>query len=94
MSLPTLTGREYEITEATITRNEMLTHLADEITAMAGNAPAELTASLVALYREVALRQTDADWWIQHMHHKLGPTVQKLFTAEDKSRLAELAAKR
>lgn len=93
-TLPALTGRSHELAEAAIARDEILVRLAEEITAQAGSAPADALASLIDLYREVALRQTDAGWWIDHTHRKIGLAIQRTFTADDKARLTQLAAKR
>lgn len=94
-TLPALTGRDWELVEAPACRADVLDRLAAEVTSMAGDAPADLITELVGLYHDVALRQTDAAWWIEHSdRRKLGLALQKLFTAEDKARLAELAAQR
>lgn len=93
-TLPALTGTEQDIREGGIERRHMLERLAEELGAKAGNASADLIASLIDLYRQVALRQTAAAWWINNSSHAIAPRVQRLFTGDDKARLAELAAKR
>jgi hypothetical protein len=91
---PTLTGRPEIVDLANADRITMLARLTDQITATAGSAPAELVAEMVDLYREVALRQTDSGWWLNNHTKSLGPIVQRLFTANDKARLAALASQR
>jgi hypothetical protein len=91
---PTLTGRPEIVDLANADRNTMLDQLASQVTATAGNAPAELVDELVALYREVALRQTDAGWWLNNHTKPVGPTIRRLFTADDTARLAAIGAKR
>lgn len=92
--LPALTGRDWEIGEAQACRTAMLDRLTAAIATSAGDAPAGLITQLADLYREVAVRQTTANWWIAHADHKMGPTVRALFTPDDVVRLAELAAHR
>jgi hypothetical protein len=91
---PTLTGNPTDIELATADRQAMLAKLADQITTTAGNAPAALVAELIALHQEVALRHTDAGWWLANATYPLGRIVQREFTDADKARIAELRALR
>lgn len=94
-ALPALTGPRPEVVAyAEADRPAMLDRLAEEITAKSTDAPADLTADMVSLFREVALRQTDAMWWLNNVTRSLAPTVAKLFTDSDKARHAELRAAR
>ncbi len=92
--LPTLTGRPDDIRLADGDRRTMLDRLAEQLTATAGNAPAGLLGEMIALYREVALRHTDARWWLVNNSRPLGPILQREMTGADKARLAEIAARR
>lgn len=91
---PTLTGRPEIVNLANADRDTKLARLAEQVTSTAGSAPTELVAELVDLYREVALRQTDAGWWIGEQFEMFARIVRRSFTADDKARLAAIGAKR
>ncbi len=92
--LPTLTGRTDDIRIAESDRRTMLGRLTEQLTKTAGSAPADLVTEMIALYREVALRHTDAAWWLNNSSRPLGSLVQREFTADDKARLSALATRR
>lgn len=93
-TLPALTGRPEIATLANADRDAKLARLADQLRTTAGNAPAELVDEMTGLYREVALRQTDAGWWLGDERETFARTVARLFTPADKARLAAIGAKR
>ncbi|MFJ8690266.1 helix-turn-helix domain-containing protein [Micromonospora wenchangensis] len=94
-SLPALTDTNPALIRiAEGDRKADLTRLTEQLTSSAGNAPAELVAEMVDLYREVALRHTDARWWLNNNSRPLAPILQREFTADDKARLAALAGRR
>lgn len=90
VTLPPLTGWHADIKPAEAERSKMLAQLAEQVAQTAGNIPAEALAELTAIYREVALRHTDATWWQISAGRPLGPIVQRDFTAADKERLTAL----
>ncbi|MEU7978264.1 helix-turn-helix domain-containing protein [Micromonospora sp. NPDC049081] len=95
VTLPALTDTNPDLVRiAEGDRTSALARLTDQLTNTAGNAPAELVASMIGLYREVALRHTDARWWLNNNSRPLGPILQREFTADDKARLVALAARR
>ena len=91
---PALTGRPEIVDLANADRDAKLARLADQLRATAGSAPTELVDEMIDLYREVALRQTDAGWWLGDERGMFARTVAQLFTADDKARLGALAGKR
>lgn len=89
--LPPLTDRNPAVLRlAENDRRDLLDLLDQQLTETAGDIPADTLAELTALYREVALRHTDAAWWLNHNGRKLGATLQREFTDADKARLAAL----
>lgn len=92
--LPTLTGRPTDVDVAATDRDTMLAKLAEQITTTAGDIPAAVLADLIALYREVALRHTDARWWLLNVTYPLGRIVRREFTAVDEARLDALRTRR
>ncbi|MFI2663303.1 helix-turn-helix domain-containing protein [Micromonospora carbonacea] len=95
MTLPQLTGpADYLIRAAERDRAAALDRITAEVTEAAGDAPANLVTEVAALYREVALRHTDAGWWSSTEGRHLGRLLQWEFTADDKARLIALAARR
>ncbi len=66
-----------------------------EIRDRAGNAPAELVDQMVALHREVMLRQTQPTWWLRcGTARSIGREVAYLMTADDKAAVKALAAQK
>lgn len=95
VELPALTANHPQlIRSGELDRDRALTQLVEELAPFTAGQPAEVAAELVDLYREVLLRHTDAAWWALTSSYRLAQKVQKEFTAEDKARLAAIAAKR
>ncbi|MFG3709468.1 hypothetical protein [Micromonospora sp. NPDC047730] len=93
--LPQLTDRNPDVIRlAENDRAVMLDRIATEITATAGDQPAELVAELISMYREVALRHTDAGWWLNNSSRHLGRIIAREMTDEDRARLAQLGSRR
>lgn len=86
MNLPTLTGATGQLLDiAEGDRRSVLAQLDEAITKNAPNA--ELAAEMAELFREVALRQTTAGWWMNHVAARsIARDVAELFTAEDRAR--------
>ena len=93
-TLPALTGRSGNRQARNADRDDKLARLDSQIRATAGSAPEEPVSELAALYREVALRQTDAGWWLGREREMFARIVGRLFTADDKARLTALGARR
>lgn len=93
-TLPALTGRPEIVTLANADRDNKLARLDGQVRATAGNAPEELVNELADIYRQVALRQTDASWWLGNQFEMFARIVRRLFTDEDNARLAAIAARR
>lgn len=88
------------IGEAEQDRAKTLAALEAFLRQSAGDQPAALVDEMVALYREVALRRTEASRWLGDVHARVGG-VQRFardiagqFTDDDKQRLTALAARR
>jgi hypothetical protein len=91
---PDPTGSPRQVAWAQSLRVELLTRLADEL-ATNGLVPADLLDAVTALYARVALRQTEASWWINQRDNQYpARTIQRLFTAEDQAELATIAEAR
>lgn len=92
--LPALTGVEYADINADQARTTALARLDATIRATAGDVPADVTDQLAAIYREVALRQTDAQWWHDRAgdsrEHGVAMAVARKFTQADKARVAAI----
>ncbi|WP_431935852.1 hypothetical protein [Micromonospora sp. RP3T] len=73
-------------------RPDILERLAAEVAAATAEHPPEFVASLIVIYREIALRHTDARWWIRHAGRRLGPVLQRELTAADRTRIRRLHA--
>jgi hypothetical protein len=95
-ALPPLTGpSDYHITTAETDRLSMLDQISREITARTADVPSALAAEMVALFHEVALRHTDATWWLNNNHaHSLTQVLAREFTDEDKARHTEIRTRR
>lgn len=93
--LPALTDRDPDLIRiAEGDRKTALDRLTEQLTTTAGGAPADLVAEMVGLYRDVALRHTDAGWWLSNSSRPLGSIVQREMTADDRARLAAIAGRR
>lgn len=89
--LPQLTDNNADMIRIAETdRSNLLAQLDAHLARTAGNVPADALAELTALYREVALRHTDAGWWLNNNSRQIAPIVQREFTDADKARLTEL----
>jgi hypothetical protein len=94
-TLPQLTDNNPDMIKyAETDRRNLLDQLDARLTESAGAAPADLVADMIALYREVALRHTDAGWWLNNNSRDIAPIVQREMTADDKARLTALTARR
>lgn len=100
LDLPGLTDKNPAIIPIAETdRLEALGRLEAELRQAASGAmaaPAELVDEMVALYREVALRHTDAAWWLNINSRPVAPAVRSEILANpaDKDRLAAIAGRR
>ncbi|WP_213451603.1 hypothetical protein [Rhizomonospora bruguierae] len=93
--LPALTAHHPQlIRHGEHDRAEVLGQIDATIRATAGQQPAELVDQLIAIYREVALRHTNALWWGEQSGRHIGRVLQRELTADDKARIAALAARR
>lgn len=90
-AMPSLTGTHSTgiLAEAATYRNRLLAQLDNEITTHAA-VPAHLRDQVLALYREVAIRQTDFAFWLDRNYRSVAREVASKFTAADKARLVEL----
>ncbi len=93
--LPQLTDRNPDVIKyAENDRRTALSAMEEFLALKAGAADTGLIAEMVSIYREVALRHTDAGWWLNHSGRQIAPIVLREMTADDKARLAALAARR
>lgn len=90
MNLPTLTGVTGQL--LSIAEGDRRSVLAELERAIRKNAPSpELGTEMSMLFQEVALRQTSAAWWMNHVAaREIARDVARLFTAEDRERHAAI----
>lgn len=87
---PALTGTPENVRLAETDRANILAAIEEQITSTAGTVPTDALAELLGIYREVALRHTDAGWWMSNTGRALGQIIQREFTDADKARLTAL----
>lgn len=80
---PMLTGGESEVAWALRLRRDAITAIRERLGVRPGS---ERRAAAAALWTEVALRHTDARWWITH-HDDLPAVLQGELTGHDRQRL-------
>ena len=98
--LPALTHTtglpDYMVKEAIDARAAMLARLEEEITSRApADAPADLTAEMLELFRGALIRQTGYGWWMYQLSSPLPKSAAALahsvMTKEEKAKRLELA---